>query len=328
VTLSSVIFATIFLLGLNFFSPKLLFIKENIIMSFVFIAFIVFSGLNLLIESVFMAYRNAKYILIKNSILSVLKIVIPFGLISLGAYGLFSSWMISLIVSFIISFFILVIKFEYKPKLIFYNSIINKIGKYSLGTYIAVFISTLPITILPIMITHYLGPEQTAFYFIPMAITALLFVIPLSTSNSLFAEGSHDEKNVKVYIKKSVKLTILLLIPGIILTILLGKYVLLLFGKNYSKEGFELLGVLAISSIFISINYICGTILSIKHFIKSQIVINSVKTIITLGASYLFISKGYGIINIGYAWIVGNLIGSLIYLALNFYLSKKSYTKG
>ena len=97
-----------------------------------------------------------------------------------------------------------------------------------------------------------------------MMIANLLYIIPMATSQSLFAEGSYSETELKVYLKKAIKIISIIIIPAIIVTSLFGNYILLAFGKEYSDEGFILLKLLLISGIFILINAIGGAILNIK----------------------------------------------------------------
>lgn len=314
VALITIIISTVFLLLINQFSPKLLFIKENIILAFVFIIFMVFGSISSLIDSIFVAYRSTKFILFKSSLFSLLKIMFVFFFVSLGAYGIFTSWMIAVAIASLVSIFILSIKFQYSPKIVFYDSIIKRIGKYSFGNYFAGFIGSLPTLLLPLIIINNLSSEIAAFYYIAMMIANLIFIIPSASSQSLFAEGSYDENNLKPQIKKAIKITSLLLIPAILLTIFLGKYILLLFGKSYSSEGFRFLQILAFSGIFVSINSVFASIWRIKKKIKQIIIRSAIGALITLSLSYLFIHNGLGLLGIGYAWIIGQAGVTLLYL--------------
>lgn len=313
VVILTIIITAIFLLGINKFSPKLIFIRKNILFSLAFIFFMVFSSLGSLIDSIFIAYRNAKFVFLENSIFSILKIISLFFFVSLGAYGIFSSWMIALVLGTIMSVFILIFKFNYKPKIVFYDSIIKKIGRYSFGNYIAGFLGGIPTFLLPIIITNSLHPEITAYYYIAMMIATLLFAIPQSTANSLFAEGSYSGSDLKGQIKKSIRMISLLMVPAIILMILLGKYVLLMFGKNYSSEGFAFLNLLALSGIFISINSLFSAFFKVKRKIKQLVAISCIAGISILGLSYFFIIRGFGLLGIGYAWLVGQALSSMAY---------------
>ena len=315
VAIVSIIVSSVYLLGIEKFSPDLLFIKENLILAFSFILFMVLAGFNSLTESIFVAFRNTKYILIKNTIFSSFKIIIPFGFISLGffgAYAIFSSWMIGLFIAFCFSLFILVKKFNYKPKFVYHDSIVRKIGKYSFGNYLAGFIGGLPLMILPLMITNIISPTTTAYYYMAMMIAGLLFAVPTATTQSLFAEGSYNEKDLNKQIKKAIKIISLILIPGILITIFFGQYVLLAFGKEYSTEGFRFLQILAVSGVFVSANSIFGNVLRIKKKVKEMIVMNSFGAIAILGGVYFLLDKG--LLGIGYGWLLGQILISLVYV--------------
>jgi O-antigen/teichoic acid export membrane protein len=312
VIISTIIITSIFLMFSKYIAPKLMFVHDNMILSFVFILFMIVASIDSLMQGIFTAYRKTKYILFKNTVFSVLKIIFPFFLVFLGAYGIFSSYMISSFMALIVSFVILVARFSYKPRFVFYSNIIKKIGGYSFGNYIAGFIGGLPAMLLPLLILNKLGAEQTAYYYVSMMIAALLFASPSSTSSSLFAEGSYNQSKLKHQIKKSIKIIFPLLIPAIIFIIIFGKYLLLFFGKSYSSEGFKFLQLIALSSMFVGINYIFATLLRVKKKIKSLIIISIISALLILGLSWMLIDKG--LLGIGYAYLIGQAIIVGVYL--------------
>lgn len=314
VAIVSVVVSTLFILGLGRFSPRLLFIQENLLLSFSFIFFMVVAGLSSLIESIFVAFRSAKFVLIKNSIFSVLKIGFVFVFAGFGAYGIFSSWMISLLIAVVFSFVVLVYKFEYKLRFVFHDTIIRKIGKYSFGNYVAGFIGGLPLMVLPLMITNMIGPETTAYYYMAMMIAGLLFVIPGATTQSLFAEGSYNEKKLKEQVKKAVKIISLIMIPGILITVFFGDLILLAFGEEYSREGFRFLQIVALSGVFVGVNSIFGMVFRVKKMIKEIVLMNFFNAVSILGLSYLLMHKG--LIGIGVGWTIGVIGTSLIYFGI------------
>ena len=314
VTLMSILISLIYLIFLKTFSPKLLFVRENIVFSLLFILFIVFSSLNIISENVFIAYRSSKYVLIKNIIFSITKLILPFTLIALGSYGIFMSVGIALAIAFGLSLFFLILKYNYlfKPKI--NNDILKRMTKFSLGNYIAGFLAVSPAMILPILMTNTIGAKYTAYFYMDMMVASLLYIIPIATSQALFAEGSYNESDLKIHLKKAVKIISIIIIPVIIITIFFGKYILLAFGKDYSDEGLIFLRLLALSGIFVSFNTIFGTILRIKHRIMMLIYINLICAISILGLSYLFLTKG--LLGIGFAWIIGQGLASLIYFGM------------
>lgn len=316
VILSTIVVASIFLMFSKYISPKLMFVHDSLILSFVFLFFMIISSTNSLVESIFTAYRDTKFILIKNTIFSILKLIFPFFLVFLGAYGIFGSWMTALTIGLIVSIIILIIKFEYEPKFTAHDSIIKKIGRYSFSNYIAGFIGGLPAMILPLLILNNLGAEKSAYYYMAMMIAGLLFTIPQSTANSLFAEGSYNEEKLKHQIKKSVKIIAFLLIPAILITIFFGQYVLLVFGEEYSNEGFGFLRLLALGGVFVGVNCLFSSIFRIKNRLGALIFRSILGSGLIIGLSHIFIQKGFGLLGVGYAWIIGQGVISVIYLLL------------
>jgi O-antigen/teichoic acid export membrane protein len=122
----------------------------------------------------------------------------------------------------------------------------------------------------------------------------------MTTSRSLFAEGSYSETELKMQLKNVIKIISIIIIPAIIVTSLFGNYVLLAFGKEYSYEGFILLKFLSISGIFISINAIGSVILNIKHRIKLLILLSLINTTVIFSLSVFFIKMNlFGVVGIG-----------------------------
>ncbi len=314
VGLTSIFISILFLVFLKTFSPRLLFVRESIIFSLLFILFIVFSSLNIISESVFIAYRSSKFVLIKNTISSIVKIILPIFLVALGAYGIVVSMGIAVSVAFLVSLVFLILRFNYLPKPIIDRIVVKKMIEFSLGNYIAGFIGGLPVMVLPILITNSIGAKFSAYFYLDMMIANLLYIIPFATSQSLFAEGSYGEIELKVHLKKAIKIISIIIIPAIIVTFLFGKYILLAFGKEYSSEGVIFLQILAISGAFISINCIGNSIFYIKHRIKLMILVNFIGASTILSLSIIFMHNN--LLGIGVAWMLGQGISSIIYLLL------------
>ncbi|MBA7581033.1 hypothetical protein ES695_19775 [Candidatus Atribacteria bacterium 1244-E10-H5-B2] len=314
---TSIFISIFFLVFLKTFSPRLLFVRESIIFSLLFILFTVFFSLNIISENVFIAYRSSKFVLIKNTISSIVKLILPIFLVALGAYGIVVSMGIAMAVAFLVSLVFLILRFNYSPKPIIDRSVVKRMIKFSLGNYIAGFIGGLPAMVLPILITNSIGAKFSAYFYLDMMIANLLYIIPIATSQSLFAEGSYSERELKVQLKKAIKIISLILIPAILVTFLFGKYILLAFGKEYSSEGVIFLQILAISGIFLSINYIGNSIFYIKHRIKLVILVNLLGASIILSLSIMLIHQN--LLGIGVGWMLGQGIISVIYL---FFIKK------
>jgi len=308
--------AAIFIAGLDFWSPALGFIKQSAIFSLAFVLFAFLWTLSLMMDFIFIARRRADFVLSKNTIHQLLKIPLPILLVLFfRAFGIVSSWGLAIGVALVISlfFFIPRVQKRYKPMPKLNLGIIKDMWRYSAGNYFASLFMAAPALVLPIMIVNLLGGEENAYFYVAWAIATLLFVIPGAVSQSLFAEGSHFEDKLGVNVRRSYIFIFLLLIPAIILLLLLGKWLLLLYGESYSENALMLLWILGVSSLLVGVNSIYYSILRVRGRIRELVIIAGFITLAVLVGSYL-ITPMTGIIGIGYVWIAAQVVVSVYVL--------------
>ena len=197
-----------------------------------------------------------------------------------------------------------------KPKLSMDTDFLNNSFNFSAGNYFSGLFMATPNLILPIIVINTLGSESAAYYYIAFAITSLLFVIPNSISTSLFVEGCHGEALKKAVIK-SFGGVFSLLIPGIIIIFISAGWFLELIGRSYAINGLELIRIMVLASPFMAITSIYFSIKRIQNDINGLIILSGLIGGMLIGLSYIFMIF-FGIIGVGYAWLVSYCIGSLI----------------
>jgi O-antigen/teichoic acid export membrane protein len=195
---------------------------------------------------------------------------------------------------------------------------VQKVWKYSLGNYAAGFFSMLTGTIAPILITNKLGPEATAFYYMPSMILSLINSIPRSTASSMFAEGSTDTKQLRNLFFRSLRAIYTVLFPAILIIFFLGEYILLSFGKRYSIEGVNYLKYVAISILIAAPNQLFAILFNIKKKVKLVLVLSIANALI--GLLLIWFLLPYGITVLGIASIIGQTISLVLYLVAIKYL--------
>jgi len=318
--------AGIFLAGLALWSPALGFITENAMFILVFVLFALGWTLSGMMDFVFIAGRRAEFALVKNAIFSLLKIPLPIiFVLFFRAFGIVSSWTIAVGIGLAISLFLFLpwVQNRYYPALRLNLGIIKDIGWYSAGNYFAALFTSAPTLVLPLMILNLLGAAENAYFYVAWMIASLLFAIPMGASQSLFAEGSHFEDELRVNVQRSVRFIFLLLIPAIIVVIVLGKWLLLLFGASYSQNALDLLWILALSGIPVGINRVYGAILRVRGRMRELVALCVFRAIVVLLGSY-FIAPTTGLVGIGYVWIAAHGVVS-VYVA--FALRKLYHVK-
>jgi O-antigen/teichoic acid export membrane protein len=155
--------------------------------------------------------------------------------------------------------------------------------------------------VLPVMVVNLLGAEQNAHFYVAWMIAGLLFAIPAAVSNSLFAEGAHFEDDLWSNVVKSLKFVFVILVPAVVLVLLVGKWLLLLFGEGYSAGGLLLLRILSVSSLFAGVSIIYTATLRVEARMMELGLIYGFITFASLLGSY-FVMPAYGMAGIGYVW--------------------------
>jgi O-antigen/teichoic acid export membrane protein len=183
---------------------------------------------------------------------------------------------------------------------------IKKVFAYSLGNFTADLFVNAPLMIVPFLIINTIGPTNNAYYYIAYSISSFLFMIPHGISVSLFVEGSHDLPLAETTIR-AVKLLMVIMVPALIVTFLFGNYILMIFNAEYAEKSFELLKLLAISSIFSSVISIYVSILRVKKNIRMVNIVYSLYAALIIVVGYVFLMF-YGLSGIGYAWVATCLI--------------------
>lgn len=304
--LLSIIFGIIFILGLEIFSPKLIFMKESVISSALFILYIAVMTLNNLTDNIFMSQRKAFIIPIINTLMNVIRLSLPLLLITLGGLGIFYSFVGAVGFALVLSICFLYYFFQFTPKRHLNIKALKEMWRFSFGNYLMSLFGSLSSMITPILITSRLNPEITAYYYMPSMVTGMIQAIPRSTSSSLFAEGSHHPEQLKTIAIKSLKNTYLLLLPVCIALFFLGGYILSVFGKNYSNEGILFLRMTIVGVLISGPSYLMGSIFNVKRKVKLNMYMNVINGVISLSLMYMLI--GYGLFGLGLASILSQIL--------------------
>ncbi len=317
VGLAAALCSIVFLSLLPLFSPQHAFIRENPAMMLVFLFFTIAVSIDFATEAVFLALRKGKYIFYKNVGIVFLKLLLPVLLVPLGAFGLYMAWAVSISSALLVSSYVLLKKFGFKFKPSFRKIDLKQLLKFSFTNYIVSLTGIAPAMILPLVIANTINVESAAYFYIAFMIANLLYTIPYAATQSLFAEGSHNEKKFMLNIKKAIKLLSILLLPAILFLLTFGHFILLIFGKSYSTEGMQFLELLAIAGIPMALNYIGLTILNIRKKLQSLLVINILGAVAVLLLSYAF--RDLALTGIGLAWLIGHSLKTIMYGGYIFY---------
>jgi O-antigen/teichoic acid export membrane protein len=302
---ASLVLSILFLLLVPVLSPALLFVQDRALFALSFIVIVLVWAIFPLIDHVFVAKRTSNLVLVKSTIFNSLKIPLAIFAAYLGAFGIFASWGIAMAIASGVAllFFMPKILPDFVPSLTIDRAVINDILHFSLGNYVAHFLYLSPGLVLPLMVLNLLGAQMNAYYYVTFMIAEILFVIPTAISQSLFAEGSTKKEGIEEYIRSSLKMIYLLMIPAIVIVFLLAGPLLLLFGSEYSGHGSGLLRVFALSGVFLGVNLTYITLLRLEKKVGEIIGISGFLALGILGLSYSLLLSTRSIVAVGYSWM-------------------------
>lgn len=296
-TVASFTIGIIYILGINFFSYNLFFI-QRLSYAMIFLLFVVMSSIASITGVAFTAIRKADYYFFQNILLAIrVPLLIP--LVFLGKFGIFGS--VGLAYVFSALFAILYVKNIVGLNLEIDSQFIKESFSFSSGNYVSNVFLWVPTLIMPIMVLSLLGEAAAAKFFVAFAVGNLVLIIPDALCTSLFVEGSHGEDLKKNVIKAGFTIYSFL-IPAVIFIYFFGGYILAFIGKDY-VESLKLLRFLTLSSFLVTVFSLFISIQNIRMNVESIIKLNLLRFLLLSVLSYFLILK-FGVVGIGYAWII------------------------
>ena len=246
-----------------------------------------------------------------NISFSVLRIGLLIFVVSMSLNGLLISQFGAVAVSLILTMLFLkrVINYQYKPKLMF--SSIKETKTYTINSYISNTLINSPNYILPSIILITAGPKIVAYYYIVSTLVNSLNIIPFATSQSLLAEGSHEQISIRLLTIKGLKIVSYTMLPAIIFMILAGQYILEIFGKEYANSGYSFLVLVTLSMLPRSINYLLSSVLRVKHKLRQLNIVYAIYAVIVLVGSYFVMTTQSNLAYVGLTLFISEIIATI-----------------
>lgn len=312
--LAAAVAGVIFVLGIDFWSPALTFIKEEPGYLTTFLILCVVYQLWYLAENAFVASRRSAFVTGQNLIFNLLRLPLVI-LLSLwfSSFGTFSAWGIAMAIALVVSLFFFLPKVQtgYRLAISIDKVIMKAIMRFSSANYASTLFWLAPGMVLPLMVVNISGAEANAYFYIAWTIGAMLPITTGAVSTSLFAEASHDEESLKLNTQRSLKMAFLILVPVVVLVLVAAPLLLQLFGGPYAENGATLLRIMAVSSLPAIINGIYLSVKRVEKDLKALVAFAAFAAASSIGlASWLL--PEMGIDGVGVAWLVSQLALALI----------------
>ncbi len=305
----SLTLSTAFILLIDLFAPSISILKSPIY-GLMFIVSSVSFCVFYLLNGMFIARMRSDLVLLKGSLQGALKVIfLPFLIIA-GGFGIYLSYALSVIVGLLLSIF-LIVRLYSKISLCFDFDVLKKTLVFLSGNYISSIFSQLPNLLFPIIILNMISGADAAYFYMPWHMFFVFFGFIGPINAAFLMEGSYDEKEKEIEMGevKAIKLCSLVVLGGLVLFLVFGRFILSLFGARYANAD-NLLYVLAVSLVPAAINQIY---LTLKNIRKEMKILTSLNMLIYSSSLVLgtLLIPSFGILGIGYGWFIGQSLGTV-----------------
>ena len=291
-------------------SPKLTFVVHNAATAAgVVILGGIFGPLNLITDSIFIGLRQAKFnALVDGGIGGIVKIGAAVAVAGAGAYGLFVASAIGYAAAAAASLLLLVTVNHFRPSLRGSQAVLRPLWRFSGANYAGNLLTLLPTFVIPLIVLDRIGVHEAAYYYIAYLLVSLLFAGVFAVEQAFLSEGSHEDQDLRIVMRRSWRLLALFCIPATVVLMLAARWLLLLFGHDYSEHGTDVLIVMSTAVIpFAAFNWLL-TVLRLVGRLRAIVLGNVVYTLVTCALAWVLAPRGLTILSV--AWPVGLTVAS------------------
>lgn len=301
---------TLYLLGLPLYGPKLLFIRQHLLLAVGFVVFCAFATVNLLTDSVFISARMPQYnVLVDGVLQGAAKLALPVALVGFGAAGIVEAtgggYLVAVLASLLLMRRRLGFRFDFRTR----GTRLREQLTFSVASYVSSLLNLAPQMVIPLIVLQRLGTHAAAYYFVAFQIASLLNSVSFSVAEATFAEVSSDESRFRELLGRSGRIIAAVQTPAVIVVALGSGLLLRMFGGAYAASARSLLTALACGALAVALNTWSSFALKLTRQMTQLILSNVVYLVVTVGLAALW--AGHGLVWVGYAWGLGNLASGL-----------------
>jgi O-antigen/teichoic acid export membrane protein len=277
------------------------------------------SACSLVIDYACIAERHAKLSFVRNVIAAVLRIaliplasVVPID----GTTWILAVWAGSFLLIDVLALFreLPALGHHFRPTLAGWRTELSEIRGLIAGHQSINLGAQASSYLLPVLVAAQLGPEQNAYFYTTFMVASALFFIAPAIGNALFAEGAHEPERLGEDVRKAIRHTLTLAGPPALVLVVLGPFILGLFGPAYAEEGEPLLLILVAAAAFDSALQISLAVLRVKHRLQDAALATWATLIVAIPAAW-FLLPPLGLEGAGIGWGLGKVVGVLLALA-------------
>lgn len=298
--------ALVFIAGLDLWAPGLAPLRQSAVFVAAVVAGTIGTTFFTLFAAVFLARGRADLVFWQAAVLGAAKFAAVLALaVTGGAVGLTSAWALALVGTGCCTILAFIPRTEgncgcLRPAI--RRKAVAGMASFAFANYVALVLWTAPTFLLPLLVMNIIGAEASAYFYVAWNIAALVAMIPVSSSLSLFAHGSHDDRDLVRRALANARFALWFLVPATAAVWAFGDRVLLLFGRAYAANATGLLRLLALSALPITVTFLLFGVRRVQRRMRDVVTGMVWMLGVTFGASAVLLPR-FGLPGVGIAWL-------------------------
>jgi O-antigen/teichoic acid export membrane protein len=291
-------------------APSLGFVHASALTEVTFVLLVCATSLNLLTDSVFVAVRAAGWNLLLDGILmGAAKLILPFVLVGLGAFGVFAASSTAAGAAAGLSLVVIHRRLHARLRPRMDLGLLRDAWSFSAVNYLASCLNLLPVMLMPLALLEGAGPVAAGGFFVAYQIATILNSVSYAVCEAMFAEGSHAGHRTERIAARAAGLIAVITVPAVVVVLLTGGLVLRVFGSGYPHTAGPALIVLALGALPVGFYSWANYLLKITSQLPAIIATNVVYAATIVGLTYLWADRGA--VWVAAAWGIGNAVAGL-----------------
>lgn len=207
-----------------------------------FVAAVATQSIGYMIDSALLSSVGGGMQLGRNTIQAVVKllllIVFALTLASYGSLAIVASWLIANVVSIAVMALALIRRYRLPVRQCLPNpSVLRGLHFHAAKHHMLNIALFTPFFAMPILANVILGSEQAAYLYATWSVAGFLFYVPIALATALFASGARNSQTFVKEYRFTLRSALLICAVANIGVLLLGFWVLHIFGADYAANG-------------------------------------------------------------------------------------------
>lgn len=313
----------VYLVGINLWSPTLGFLRDTPAMALWFPLAVGSWAVFTLQDGALTGLRASGWVAIENLIFAIAKILVLVALASslvesLADSTVFMAWTLPLL-PIVIGVNVLMYR-RLIPRHAEATSPIaedvtgSAVRRFVAGDYSASLVWMATVNLLPIIVLERAGPTSAAYFYLAWTVAYVLYLVGRNFGMSMLTETSSDPAATALLTYRTLRQTLVLVVPAVAVLIMVAPLVLRLFGSEYSTEGATLLRLLSLGAIPALVTTTYASLLRAERRVTALVVVMASQAVLVLGLTWVLLGV-MGITGVGVAWLVGQTLVAAVLLA-------------